>query len=96
MSTEAKQVWVNIGKQVLTFAAGVIAAAFILGGARQKVVDVYNWKMEVAPKIERMDSRGTLSFELFHAEYMRNQARQDERIKELDGQVRDLERRVPP
>lgn len=94
--SDAKQIWVNIGKQMLTFAAGVIAAAFILGGARQKVVDVYNWKMEVAPRIERMDSQGSLSFHHFHDEYMRNQARQDEKIKELDRQVRDLERRVPP
>ena len=94
--TANKEVWVGIGKQVLSFVVGVIAAAFILGGARQRVNDVYQWKQEMAPRIERMDSKGTLSFDLFHQEYMRTQARQEEKVKELDKQVRDLERRVPP
>ena len=84
--------WVGIGKQVLSFVVGVIAAAFILGGARQRVNDVYQWKIEMAPRIERMDSKGTLSFELFHAEYMRTQARQEEKLKELEKEIRTLER----
>jgi hypothetical protein len=84
--------WIGVGKQVLSFVVGVIAAAFILGGARQRVNDVYTWKLEMAPRIERMDSKGTLSFELFHAEYLRTQARQEEKLKELEKEIRTLER----
>jgi hypothetical protein len=84
--------WIGVGKQVLSFVVGVIAAAFILGGARQRVNDVYTWKLEMAPRIERMDSKGTLSFELFHAEYLRTQSRQEEKVKELEKEIRQLER----
>jgi hypothetical protein len=87
-----KAVWVGIGKQVLSFVVGVIATAFMLGGARQRVNDVYQWKVEMSPRIERMDSKGTLSFELFHAEYLRTQARQEEKLKELEKEIRALER----
>ena len=87
-----KAVWVNIGKQVLTFVAGVVAASFVLGSARQRVSDLTAWKAEIAPRIERMDSRGTLSFELFHKEYERTQSRQEEHLKDLDKRIRDLER----
>ena len=90
-----KDLWVGVGKQILSFVVGVIAAAFILGGARQRVNDVYAWKQEIAPKISRMDSEGTLSFEHFHVEYDKTQARQEKRIEMLEAEVRALERKVP-
>jgi hypothetical protein len=90
--SSAKHMWVGIGKQVLTFVIGVISAAFILGGARQRVNDINSWKAKTEPRIERMDSQGTLSFELFHKEYERTQLRQEEKLKELEKEIRTIER----
>jgi hypothetical protein len=88
-------IWVGVGKQILSFIVGVIAAAFVLGSARQRVSDLTAWKAETAPRIERMDSKGTLSFELFHREYERTQHRQEEKLKELEKEIRTLERNKP-
>jgi hypothetical protein len=85
-------IWVGIGKQILSFIVGVIAAAFVLGSARQRVSDLTAWKTKTEPRIERMDSQGTLSFELFHKEYERTQLRQEEKLKELEKEIRTLER----
>jgi hypothetical protein len=93
-SSHPKAVWVGIGKQVLSFVVGVIAAAFVLGSARQRVSDLTSWKAETGPRIERMDSKGTLSFELFHAEYLRTQHRQEEKLKELEKEIRTVERTI--
>jgi len=90
------QVWVGIGKQVLSFVVGVIAAAFVLGSARQRVNDLTSWKAETAPRIERMDSKGTLSFELFHKEYERTQARQEKELESLEKDVKELQRKNGP
>jgi len=79
--------WVGIGKQILSFVVGVIVAAFILGRNSQKINDVVTWKTEMAPRIERMDSRGTLSFEHFHQGYLKEQAQQYERLKHLEEEV---------
>ena len=38
-----------------------------------------------------MDSTGTISFSLFHAQYDKEQAQQYERIKELEKEIRQLE-----
>jgi len=95
-----RSMWVGIGTYVLSGFAGAIFAAFIFGGARQKVVNLgkdmddwkRDWKEIHAPHIERMDSQGTLSFEHFHSEYLRNQTRQEERIKELEKELREFQR----
>jgi hypothetical protein len=96
MPENAKELWLGIGKQALTFAVGVITAAFVLGGTRQKIHDMAVWKAEVAPRIERMDSKGTISFDIFHNEYLRTQARQEERLKELEKEVKELLKKVDP
>jgi sensor histidine kinase YesM len=88
----SKDMWVGIGKQVISFVVGVVATAFILGSARQRVNDIVEWKKEVIPRIDRMDSQGTLSFDHFHDEYLRTQARQEEKIKELEKEIKQLER----
>jgi hypothetical protein len=90
-SNHGKALWIGVGKQILTFAAGVVAAAFILGTARQKVNDVIAWKAEVAPRIERMDRQGSLSFEQFHIQYEKEQALQYERLKELEKEGRQID-----
>jgi hypothetical protein len=91
-----KAVWVGIGKQVISFVVGVVVASFVVGSARQKVKDLVAWKDTISPKIERMDSVGSLSFDHFHKQYEKDQQRTDERLKELEKEVRILERDGKP
>ena len=83
--------WVGLGKQVLSGLVGAIVAAFILGGARQRMADVGSWKAEVAPRIERMDSQGTNSFQHWKGSYDKEQNQQYERIQKLETEVAHLE-----
>src|SRR4030095_570228 len=85
-----RELWMGVGKQVLSFVVGVIVAAFILGRNSQRINDVVNWKHEVAPRIERMDRQGTLSFELFHQVYNTEQAKQYARLERLEDQAKGL------
>lgn len=93
--THPKAMWVGIGKQVVSFVVGVIVAAFILGRGIQKINEVKIWKDEVAPKIDRMDSKGTLSFEHFEKSYHNDQHRNEERLKELEKDVKELQKGEP-
>jgi hypothetical protein len=86
-----KAKWIAIGSTILSFLVGVIFAAYILGQRTGKVLDLNEWKSETAPRIERMDASGTISFKLFHEEYLRTQTRQEEMLKDLDKRVRQLE-----
>lgn len=90
MNETSKVLWFDYGKQLLSFVVGVVVASFVVGGARQKIVDIAEWKDEVSPKIERMDNKGTLSFELFHEEYLRELKRTDERLKEVERDIKEL------
>jgi hypothetical protein len=83
--------WMGVGKIIVPFLVGVISTAFVVGSARQKVQDVVKWKEEMAPRIERMDSQGTLSFSHFHVQYEKEQAHQYERLKELEKESRQIE-----
>ena len=83
--------WMGIGKIVIPFVIGVISTAFVVGSARQKVQDVVKWKEEMAPRIERMDATGTLSFAHFHTQYEKEQMHQLDRIKELEKEARQIE-----
>lgn len=90
-----RHLWIGVGKQILSFAIGVIVAAFVLGTARQKVADLNKWKDDTAPRIERMDRDGTISFSHFHKEYEKQQTRQDAERKDLEHRVRELEKKNP-
>jgi hypothetical protein len=89
---DKQSLWIGIGKQVISGMVGAIVAAFLLGGARQKVVAVgrdmdewkNEWKTVHAPHIERMDSIGSLSFDHFHKQYEKDQARIDKRLEKLE------------
>ena len=85
--------WVGIWKPILSFFVGIIVASFTFGSRIQKVNDIVTWKDQISPKIERMDSVGSLSFDHFHKQYEKDQARIDERLKELEREVRTLERK---
>jgi hypothetical protein len=77
--------------------SGSSSQGFTVGGAGKDVtvgkdMETGNGNGKVhAPHIERMDSRGTLSFEHFHSEYLRTQARQEETLRDLDKRVRQIE-----
>jgi UDP-2,3-diacylglucosamine pyrophosphatase LpxH len=81
--------WVAIVSTILSFAVGVIFAAYVLGQRTGKVLDLQEWKTETVPRLERMDSKGTLSFEGFHDEYLRTQARQEAMLIELEREIHD-------
>jgi uncharacterized protein YeaO (DUF488 family) len=89
--TPKHSMWVDVGKQVLSFVVGVVVAAFVLGRGIQKINAISEWKTEVAPKIERMDSVGSLSFDHFHKQYEKDQARHEARLKELENEVKELQ-----
>ena len=91
----SKDVWMGIVKYVGSLLIGVIGATYFIGQRSDKVNRLEAWKEETAPIIKRMDATGTLSFELFHKEYERTQHRQEEELKELEKQVRQLERKSP-
>jgi hypothetical protein len=62
-----------------------------VGQRTGKISEVVDWKKETAPRIERMDSKGTISFELFHIQYDKEQAQQYERIKDLEKEIKQIE-----
>lgn len=98
MSDEAhpKSAWVEIGKQVISFVVGIIVAAFILGRNSQRINDVVTWKGQIAPVIERMDSKGSLSFEHWLKGYEKDQHRDEERLKALEAEVKQLQKDIDP
>ena len=94
-----KELWMGVGKQLLSFVVGIIVAAFILGRNSQKINEMIawkqdvtqRWKADVAPRIERMDRQGSISFENFEVGYEKEQAKQYMRIQKLEDQVAHLE-----
>jgi hypothetical protein len=85
--------WIAVISTVVSFFIGVVFAAYVLGQRTGKVLELQDWKSETAPRIERMDGQGTLSFKLFHEEYLRTQGRQEEALRDLDKRVRELEKK---
>jgi hypothetical protein len=93
---ETRSAWIGVAR---TIVSGVIAAGaviFFFGGREAKINDLVSWKTETAPIIKRMDTTGTLSFDLFHKEYLRTQQRQEESLKDLDKRIREVEKRTDP
>lgn len=105
--SDTQRTWMmDVGKQVVSFIVGVVVAAFVLGRGIQKINAVAEWKAEVAPKIERMDSVGSLSFEhwkLAHDKesdrykqaHEKEHALAADRIKTLEIEMREIQRRIP-
>lgn len=93
---DKRSVWVGVARTGVSAIIAAVAVIFFFGGREAKINDIVAWKLETAPIIKRMDTTGTLSFDLFHQEYLRNQARQEDTIKDLEKRVRDLERDGKP
>jgi hypothetical protein len=85
--TAKHSLWADLAKYIASAVVGAIFAAFVLGRNAQKINDVVHWKTEVAPRIERMDRQGTLSFELFHERYKQEQSQQYDRLKDLENKM---------
>lgn len=83
--------WLVISLPILAAIAGVLGFFYGIGQRGGKITEVVDWKTETAPRIERMDSKGTISFELFHIQYDKEQAQQYERIKDLEKEVKQIE-----
>lgn len=97
--TDKQAIWVGVGKQVISGVVGALVAAFLLGGARQRVVavgkDMDEWKTEWKtvhkPHIDRMDSVGSLSFDHWKVGYMKDQKNNEDRLKELEKEVKQIQ-----
>jgi hypothetical protein len=83
--------WLAIIIPILSAAFAVIGFIYYIGQRGSKIAEVVEWKKEMAPRIERMDAQGTLSFSLFHTQYEKEQAQQYDRLKELEKEIRQIE-----
>ena len=92
MPENTKTVWIGVARTVVSAILAAGAVIFFFGGREAKINDLVTWKSETAPKIQRMDTTGTLSFDLFHKEYLRTQDRQERQLEDLQKEVRVLER----
>ena len=86
-----KTKWLAVIIPILSAAFAVVGFIYYIGQRGSKISEVVEWKKEMAPRIERIDSQGTISFTLFHVQYEKEQAQQYERIKELEREIRQLE-----
>ena len=78
------------------FFIGVIVASFTFGSRIQKVNEIVEWKKQIDPKIERMDSSGSLSFGHWKEGYTKEQQRNEERLKNLETDVKELQKQIDP
>jgi hypothetical protein len=85
-------VWIGVARTAVSAIVAAGAVIFFFGGREAKINDIVNWKSETAPIIKRMDTTGTLSFDLFHKEYLRTQERQEKKLEGLEQEIRILER----
>jgi hypothetical protein len=83
--------WLAIVLPLAVAAFSVIGFIYAVGQRGGKITEVVEWKKEVAPRLERMDREGTLSFSQFHAQYDKEQGQQYERLKELEKEIRQIE-----
>lgn len=86
-----KHRWVAIGLPLAIAIVGVLGFIYGIGQRGGKIAEVVDWKIETAPRIERMDAKGTNSFEIFHDEYLRTQKRQWDELERLRQDIHDKE-----
>jgi hypothetical protein len=72
-----------IGIPVLTAVFAVLGTVYVVGQRTGKMNEVVAWKTDIAPRIERMDRQGSISFENFKTQYEKEQAKQYEQLEEL-------------
>jgi flagellar basal body-associated protein FliL len=97
--TNGKARWIAIALPVFAAVVAVLGFIYGIGQRGGKIAEVVDWKVDTAPRIERMESQGTTSFKLFHEEYLRRQIRQEEQMDKLqqeihDKQIEDIKQRL--
>ena len=75
----------------ISFFLSAIFAAYIVGQRTGKILQIEAWQKETAPRIERMDREGTVSFGFFKSTYEDEQSKQYKRLEELEKQSRHIE-----
>jgi hypothetical protein len=92
-----RSLWLGVGEKVISFVVGVIVAAFLLGGARQRVntlgKDMAEWKEEWKAEkqhITKMDLEGSVATKNFVHQYEKEQSKQYERIQKLEEEVKHI------
>lgn len=83
--------WLVIGIPVITAVMAVLGTVYVVGQRTGKITEVVDWKTDTAPRIERMDAKGTNSFEIFHDEYLRRQVRQEAELDKLRQDIHEKE-----
>jgi hypothetical protein len=97
---------VAIVSACVSFFLSAIFAAYIVGQRTGKVLDIEKWRGEIAPKVERMDSVGSLAFEhwkaahdkesdQWKAAHAREHERTEARLRDIEKEIKDLQRRNP-
>ena len=78
-------------------------AAVVLGRNAQKINEVINWKAESITqeraqneRLERMDSKGTISFDIFHNNYEKREDAMTARVRDIEKEIKDIEKRIDP
>ena len=85
----------------------IVFAAYIVGQRTGKVLDMEKWRADISPKIDRMDSVGTLSFEhwktahdkesdQWKASHAKEHERAEARLRDIEKEIKELERKVDP
>jgi hypothetical protein len=75
----------------VSFFLSAIFAAYIVGQRTGKVLDIEKWRNETAPRIERIDAQGTLSFQHWRTGYEAEQAKQYKRLEKLEEEASHLD-----
>jgi hypothetical protein len=83
-----------IGIPVITAIFAAFGSVYVVGQRTGKVNEVVTWKAEIAPRIEKMDAQGTLSFTHFKEQYDRVQDNQFKQLEELSRARYALEEKI--
>ena len=82
---------VAIISALVSLGLSIVFAAYIVGQRTGKVLDIEKWRNDTAPRIERMDATGTLSFAHFKTNYDAEQSKQYKRLEKLEEATSHLE-----
>lgn len=85
------QLWATIGKLVLPFAGGIIAAAFFLGGRSRDMADLLKWKADASTRIEQIDNDGTRAGKTGRESGWRELGRYETRLKAVEDSSRKID-----
>jgi hypothetical protein len=83
--------WAAVGKLVLPFMGGIIAAAFFLGGRSRDMGDLLKWKAEESAHIIKMDDEGTKAGKRGAEFAWKELGRMEARIKTTEEATRKID-----